>query len=226
MTHQEKRLPRFEAAVFDMDGLLLDTERIALDTFRATCRSFELGEHLDVFYRCIGTNTTRGREVIEEGLGALVDCGAFWRQWDVLYKATTLESAALKPGARELLSELSRRGLPMAVATSTSTAQAIQKLERAGIHLHFRAIVGGDQVAHSKPHPDIYLRAAGVLGVAPGWCLALEDSANGVRAATAAGMIVVQVPDLVPPSDDLLQLGHYVFESLQHVYAVAFPSGN
>jgi beta-phosphoglucomutase-like phosphatase (HAD superfamily) len=87
----------------------------------------------------------------------------------------------------------------MAVATSTDTSRAEQKLAEAGLRRHLHAVVGGDQIERSKPEPDIYLRAACLLGAQPSVCLALEDSENGVRAAVAAGMTVVQIPDLIAP---------------------------
>ena len=88
----------------------------------------------------------------------------------------------------------------------------------------FVAIVGGDQVQKSKPHPDIYFKAAAILGVTPKNCLALEDSENGVRSAVSAGMTVVQIPDLVQPSLDLRGLGHIVLGSLRDVANYAFAA--
>ena len=86
----------------------------------------------------------------------------------------------------------------------------------------FDTIIGGDQVKKSKPHPDIYLKAAEALEVRTNDCLALEDSENGVRSAVAAGMTVVQIPDLVKPSYDLLKLGHIVLNSMQEVLHFEF----
>jgi beta-phosphoglucomutase-like phosphatase (HAD superfamily) len=105
----------------------------------------------------------------------------------------------------------------MAVATSTRTKRATEKLGDAGLLDYFKIVIGGDQVEQGKPDPEIYLKAASALSSAPSRCLALEDSANGVKAAVAAGMTVVQIPDLVPPSDELLQLGHIVLSSLADV---------
>jgi HAD superfamily hydrolase (TIGR01509 family) len=216
-------LKRFDAVICDMDGLLLDTERIALETFVAACEAFGLGDERSVFYRCIGTNQARGREVLEEGLGGKVDYLGFSDVWQVYYAEATGQSPVpLKPGAESFLTEVSSRGLPVAVATSTRTAEALVKLASAGIRRHFSAVIGGDQVERSKPHPDIYLRAADVLGVEPGRCLALEDSDNGVRSAVSAGMTVVQIPDLVVPSPDLLSLGHVVLDSLAEVRHILF----
>jgi beta-phosphoglucomutase-like phosphatase (HAD superfamily) len=123
-----------------------------------------------------------------------------------------------------LLEHVSSLGIPTAVATSTRTERAREKLLRAGVLDRFHEVVGGDQVAHSKPSPDIYLRVAELLRVRPRGCLALEDSDNGVRAALAAGMTVVQIPDLLSPSADVLELGHIVLTSLAEVAEYPFSA--
>lgn len=104
--------------------------------------------------------------------------------------------------------------------TSTRRERALQKLARCGLLPYFDAVVTGSDVAHPKPAPDIYLLAASTLGVGPGECVVLEDSAAGVRAALAAGMTPIQVPDLVHPDDSTRALGHRVVESLVHAHAL------
>lgn len=213
-----------QAVVFDMDGLLLDTERLALAAFEQTCTHFTLGDQRAVFNRCVGTSHVRGTEVLREGLGHLVDPAEFRRLWDDRYAEITTRPIPLKTGASELLSTLAQRGIPAAVATSTRTAQAERHLRHTGILDAFATVIGGDQVERGKPHPDIYLKAVAALGAVPAVCLALEDSENGVRAAVAAGLVVFQIPDLIPPSSDLLALGHQVRESLAHVRAELFSA--
>jgi len=127
----------------------------------------------------------------------------------------------LKDGAAELLACLAELEIPVAVATSTESRRAMRKLEAVGILTHFKAIVGGDQVRNSKPHPDIYLRAAQILGVRPTKCLALEDSENGVRSAADA-VTVIQIPDIVQPSTALRSLGHTILQSLHDVRTYEF----
>jgi HAD superfamily hydrolase (TIGR01509 family) len=209
---------RFGGIIFDMDGLLLDSERIALDAFNSACGEFGLGDQRAVFMRCVGANRQRGEQIIREGLAGQVDLLAFIASWDAQYAAHT-EGVAIpvKAGAVQLLEAITQLGLPVAVATSTATELAEAKLEAAGLLQYFLHVVGGDQVAKSKPEPDIYLHAARLLEVRPGSALALEDSENGVLAALAAGMTVIQIPDLVQPSAALLQRGHHVLASLEDV---------
>lgn len=214
------------AIVFDMDGLLLDSERVALLAFTDTCLHFGLGDQHAVFLRCIGSNRAAGERILREGLGDKVDPLEFGRVWDVKYiEATTARPVPLKDGVRELLGDLDAMGIRAAVATSTSAARATRKLQTSGIARHFDVLVGGDEVERSKPHPDIFLKAADRLRVRPADCLALEDSENGVRAALDAGMTVIQIPDLVEPSAEFRALGHTILRSLHDVRAWLTPRG-
>jgi HAD superfamily hydrolase (TIGR01509 family) len=216
-------LKHFAAVIFDMDGLLLDTERVGLMAFEEACRRLDVALPREVFVRCLGVNRDAGTCILEEALDGAAGVDAFRDVWDEVYTAQLArEPSLVKPGAEPLLAHLAAQGLPSAVATSTPTARARGKLEIAGILRHFRAVIGGDQVTRSKPHPDIYLRAAQTLQVDPATCLALEDSENGVRAAVASGMCVVQVPDLIQPSAELRSLGHIVLSGLADVLEYPF----
>jgi HAD superfamily hydrolase (TIGR01509 family) len=114
------------------------------------------------------------------------------------YDRRVARGLPLKPGARELLQDLSTLGVPMAVATSTRGDRARLKLASSGLDGYFRHVVTSSDVVHAKPAPDLYLLAADRLGIPAIECVALEDSEYGVRAAYAAGLRVIQVPDLVP----------------------------
>jgi HAD superfamily hydrolase (TIGR01509 family) len=217
-------MKQFEAIIFDMDGLLLDTERIALSAFLETCDALGICAQKDLFVRCIGTNPSLGREVLKQGLHGRVDHLLFEQVWDSkCADRTSNRPIPLKEGATKLLDQISSLQIRTAVATSTQTGRARETLKKNGLLEKFHVVVGGDQVRNSKPAPDIYLKAAEVLNARPSACLALEDSENGVRAAVSAGMTVVQIPDLVQPSDSLLALGHIVLRSLSDV--VTYPFG-
>ena len=207
-----------DAVVFDMDGLLLDSERLALKAFREACAEFGVEADEAVYRRCIGTNPAATERILREGLGPEFPLAEVHALWDEKYAAVAYGPAVpLKPGVEELLNALAASGLAMAVATSTVHALASAKLTKAGIKRHFEFIIAGDQVREGKPHPEIYAPAAQRLGLSAGRCLALEDSDNGVRSARAAGLMVIQVPDMVPPSDEVRGFGHLIVTSLHEV---------
>lgn len=207
-----------DAVLFDMDGLLLDSERLSMESFSATTQAFGLGDHETVFMSVIGSNEMSLLAILEEALGDRVDIPEFRQAWAARYHTMVTEGELpLKSGVLELLDWLGQRKIRMAVATSSSTPIATTKLRRTGIIDHFDHIVGGDTVINSKPHPEIFLKAAARVGADPVRTLVLEDSTNGVRAGVAGGFTVIQVPDLVAPSAELLSLGHRVCSSLLDV---------
>jgi len=206
-----------QAIVFDMDGLLLDTERIALATFEDACRAHGLDVARAVYERCIGTSVKGTRDILGGELGFDV-YDRLSREWFTRYEARVLTQAVdVKDGGREILELTRSLRIPVALATSTATELARTKLRLAGLLDFFAAIVGGDRVTHAKPHPEPYLVAASRLGYAPNQCWAIEDSDNGVRAAHAAGLFVFQVPDLVQPAAEVRGIGHLVVDSLSDV---------
>ncbi|MEL6934390.1 MAG: HAD family phosphatase [Pseudomonadota bacterium] len=202
--------PSAQAVVFDMDGLLLDTERVYFEGFRTALTILGLQQDDDLFRRLVGTNNVLGRRLLTEGLSGKVTLEEFDAVWDNEIMQRLADCIPVKPGARALAEHLRERGIPYIIATSTQTEKAHLHLDRAGLSALFQDVVGGDQVAASKPAPDIYLHATARLGHDPATCVAFEDSPNGVRAAYAAGLITVQVPDIVAPDTELRALGHYI----------------
>ena len=216
-------MKNFEAIIFDMDGLLLDSERIWLIAFQEACLEFNLGDRTDLFNQCIGTNSEATKNILRNGLGDKVDYVKFWSLCRANYHAETkIKPIPVKDGATDLLKHIKALQLPMAVATSTHTEFAITKLENAGLLEFFNKVIGGEQVSHSKPLPDIYLKATDSLQVMAKNCLALEDSENGVKSALAACLTVVQIPDLVEPSQTFRLNGHIILENLTEVINFKF----
>jgi HAD superfamily hydrolase (TIGR01509 family) len=215
-----------QALVFDMDGLLLDTERIALETFETACRAHHCAVDRDVYYRCIGSNGDGTRAILQNALGQSFPYDRISKDWMALYRQrVSTQAVDLKDGVLELLELVRRLRLPIALATSTHTELANTKLRLAGLDAFFAAIIGGDAVAHGKPHAEPYLAATRALGHPPGTCWAIEDSDNGVRSAYAAGLYVLQVPDLVQPSEAVRNLGHAVLTSLHDVARLLLQQG-
>ncbi len=218
-----KVMNRFEAIIFDMDGLLLDSERISMVAFNETLEYFGLGNEPELFLKTIGTNAQSCRMILKKGLENKVDSDKFGKAWFEKYiEKTTSAPVPLKNGAKELLIYIRNMGIPVAVATSTGTNLAKKKLENAGISKYFNVVIGGDQVQKGKPDPEIYLKVADSLSVNPEKCLGLEDSENGVKSALAAGLTVIQIPDMVQPDKDFKSLGHTVLECLDEVIGYKF----
>ncbi len=202
--------------VFDMDGLMLDTEPL----YRSASRSAaaELGyDFSDALYASlIGRAAADVEAGIVAALGAafpLAEFRAGWlRHWELLVDAGGI---ALKPGLPDLLDALAAAGIPAAVATSTHRERAHFSLRAAGLGGRFDVIVSGDQVTRGKPAPDIYLESAARLGVGPRDCVALEDSEAGIVAAAAAGMHALLVPDLALPSAAAIAAAREIFDTLE-----------
>lgn len=201
-----------------MDGLLLDSERLARDAFVAACTAFGFVPDLEVYHRCIGSTYEKTEAILRGHFGPEFPYPEIAGRWDELYHARLDEGPVpVKPGAVELLVHLEQSRIPAALVTSTRRSTAERKLEGVGLLGHFDHRVCGGETPRGKPAPDPYLEAARLLGVDATRCLALEDSANGVRSAHAAGCLVVQIPDLVAPTDDVRALEHLILDSLGEV---------
>jgi len=210
------RRPR--AVIFDMDGLMLDTERLALAAWQQASAALGLRCDPDVARRMVGRNQADAMAIVREHHGADFPVDAVMAESAAAYEAIVArEGIALKPGLAALLDWLAGERIATAVATSTRRGRALTKLERTGLLQRFTAIVGGDEVARGKPAPDIFLAAAARLAHAPERCIVLEDSEPGLHGAHAAGIAPIMVPDLHPPSADLLALAPLVLASLDDV---------
>lgn len=217
------RLSPFEAVIFDMDGTLLDTEAVFKTIVYEVCTDLGYEMTEAVHLSMVGGSHERTNQLLVEAYGVTFPYALFDERCRVIMRERSHAGVPVKPGARELLAELRERNIPTAVATSSRNPHARHHLDAAGLWDLFETVVTRDDVVNPKPHPEPYLTAARRLGVDPLACLALEDSHAGVRAAHAAGMQTVMVPDLVHPSEDLRQLGIAVMESLDHVRLAAFP---
>jgi HAD superfamily hydrolase (TIGR01509 family) len=192
-----------DAVIFDMDGLLIDTEAVYLRAYQTAAVHMKVELPLAFCHSLIGRPSPDCDRMIQEFFGPAFELDAFNDHADG-HAARALEaSVPVKPGVAELLAFLAERGLPLAVATSSSRRTTERHLGQAGLLGHFRTLATRDDVERGKPHPDLYLEAARRLGVAPGRCLAFEDSNNGLTAAHAAGMRAIMVPDIAPPTDEV-----------------------
>ena len=216
------RLAPFQAVIFDMDGTILDTESVFRTIVFEVCTDLGFEMTDAVHMSMVGGSHERTNQLLIEAYGVAFPYTLFDERCRVIMRERSHGGVPVKPGAREFIGELRERGIPTAVATSSRQPHAQHHLGAAGLLDLFETIVTRDDVINPKPHPEPYLTAARRLGVDPLACLALEDSHAGVRAAHAAGMQTVMVPDLVHPNDDIRALGIAVMESLNHVRLAAF----
>ena len=224
MPDVRQRFPHLPAAlpaavVFDMDGLMLDTERLDRALWQAAARrhAFEFPDWLHA--TLVGRRAADTAHTLQAHFGAgfpleriKAEIHGYWMN------IATGPGLPRKPGIDDLLATLERQAIPRAVATSTARDRALLSLGE--LATRFQALAFGNEVQRGKPAPDIYLLAAQRLGVPPADCLALEDSPAGVAAAHAAGMTVVMIPDLVQPHEPPPFLGASLDEIHEWVQAL------
>ena len=220
MTRAPRLVRRPRAVIFDMDGLMLDTERLAPRAWGDAAAAVGVDFDLTLIVPMVGRNFRDCAALIVDRHGPDFPTTELMRAWHVAYDAIVeREGIALKPGLLPLLDWLEAEGIPKAVATSTRRDRAQAKLAQTALLPRFVALVGGDEVANGKPAPDIFLAAADRLGQPVAECVVLEDSEPGVRAALAAGMTPIMVPDMHPPSAALMALEPLVLASLADIPA-------
>jgi HAD superfamily hydrolase (TIGR01509 family) len=187
------------AVLLDMDGTLVDTERVYLESLTEVLNGFGLPDALRTCESMIGLPGPECQALLVARYGEALPLSEINRAFVQKRDARFAQGLPVKPGTCELLDALDDARCPVAVVTSSSRKTADLHLTLAGIRGRFDTILTRDDVAHGKPAPDLYLLAAGRLGAAPAHCVAVEDSSVGVTAAAAAGAITLMVPDLLQP---------------------------
>lgn len=219
-----ERLREIRAVIFDQDGLMFDTERISAAAWNLAGQ--EMGVVLEEEFLC----TIRGMCLTDSNrrLAEVFDSGFDWQELRERkrghYQRLLAENPLpVKRGLKELLAFLHEKGYKIAVATAGGLEYTLENLERAGVREYFSQIVTGDLVEHAKPDPEIFLKAAELLGELPEHCMVLEDSINGVEAGIKGGFYTVMVPDLTPPDVELKRRVTAVCESLADVQTMLLP---
>jgi len=207
-----------KAVVFDMDGVLFDTERLCMEVWMQVAKESGLERMEEFFPKCIGLNSNDTRQLIRDFYGDKMDYEVF-REAASLNMKNRIKNEGLpvKKGVHKILNYLKQLNQKIGLASSTRYASVISHLKEAGIVDYFQVIVTGDMIDHSKPQPDIYLLACRKLGVEPEEAYAIEDSLNGLKSAHAAGMKPVLVPDLVNPDEEMKELSFLICDDLPEV---------
>lgn len=193
-----------KTVIFDMDGVIFDSENLVLDCWEKIGEKYKIPNIRDVFMKCIGTNKVKTKEIVCDYYGPSFDYDKIAKESSLLFhEYVDANGLPVKKGVRELLAYLKDAGFAIGLASSTRLAVVEEELKQAGLYDFFQVIVGGDQLRKSKPSPDIYLMACEKMGAAPGNAYAIEDSHNGIRAAYLAGMMPIMVPDLLEATEEM-----------------------
>ena len=205
------------AVVFDMDGLMINSESLARDVWNTVLAEFGCQMDDETHRRMVGRRTEQSAHIVQERFELPVSPAELaarkTRRWESVWRRQELP---LMPGLERLHNELARQDIPWGVATSSPREYAEHVVAGLPLAAHCQAIAAGDEVEHGKPAPDIYLLAAERMHVSPERCLALEDSVPGGHAAQAAGMTLAAVPGGTTASADF-PFADYVFSSLHEV---------
>lgn len=208
-----------DAVVFDMDGLMVETEKLWLDSVIKTNEVYGYNVPAWLVIECMGKRNDFIDLRFKEVLGEDFDTVTF-RQLNSKLMNEEIEKNGLKTkkGLIELLEFLKERGIKMAVASSSSMERISRRLKQANISIdYFDSVIGGDLVIKPKPDPQIYLKSCEVLGVDPARAIALEDSEYGIMSAAAAGMMAILIPDIKQPSEEVVNLAYKKFDDLTDV---------
>lgn len=205
------------AVVFDMDGLLIDSQSVACEALAAQANAMGYELSGEMLGSMIGHTWAENDQVLLNHFGPGFDTEAMQVGAIERFYGLAAAGLALKAGARELLDHLDALAMPCAIATSSRRQDVQHHLDHHGLFERFHVVVGQGDYARGKPAPDPYLAAAEALAVRPEDCLALEDSHSGVRSAAAAGMMTVMVPDLLDATDEMRSLCIAVAADLHEV---------
>ena len=203
------------AVIFDMDGTLVDSERIYLELWPEVCDTSLYPGFKEVALKLVGIPADEGKRFFTDRYGEDFPYEKIWGDVESLFNQRyAVTPLPVKPGALSLLRHLKEKGIKTAVASSTPSPQVQINLKNAGLYGYIDVFITGEMVQHGKPSPDIFLLAAKKLNEEPEDCVVIEDSPDGIKAAHAAGMKVYMIPDLIEPTEEIRKMTDGIYNTL------------
>lgn len=204
--------------IFDMDGVIFDSERVVLEGWKEIADKYGIKNMEEPYMKCIGVNIDKCKEIFLDYYGEDFPYDEYESEQSANYhKKYDNGRLPLKPGVEKLLIELRKNNYNIAIASSTKLQTVKNQIEAAGLAQYFDKYVGGDMVAKSKPEPDIFIEAMKGFDVDAENVIVIEDSFNGIRAAYAAGMKPVMVPDLIAPDKEMEEKAWCIKNNLEEI---------
>lgn len=209
---------KYDAVVFDMDGVIFDSEKMVIICWKEVAQKYGIENIEYACKQCLGTNKDASRARFKEIYGQDFPYDTYKAEMSALFhERCSGGKLPLKPGVNELLEYLKNQKKKIALASSTRREVVLRELKDGGVLSYFDKVICGDMVERSKPFPDIYLKACKEIGVEPEMAVAIEDSYNGIRSANRAGLQPIMVPDLIEANEEMRDLSKIVLNSLIEV---------
>lgn len=214
----------FEAVIFDMDGVIFDSERCVVECWKEIADKYGIPDIEKACIECTGINTALTRQKMKERYGEDFPYDSYRAEESALFQSRYGDGRLpVKPGVKKLLEALRQKNKKIAIASSTREYMVRKELTEAGFIQYFDALVCGDMVENSKPDPEIFTKACEALNVTPYKAYGIEDSHNGIRACKAAGLHTIMVPDLLPVTEEMELLSEIILPSLLAVKEYLVP---
>jgi HAD superfamily hydrolase (TIGR01509 family) len=208
-------MKKIKAILFDMDGVIFDTERIYLEHWIEIFQKYGYTMTQEVYASVMGRGRENVMRIFKEVFGQDLPILEMYKEKDKMLKQAVEEGKVpMKPGAKEILSFLKNNNFKTALATSAKRDRMLMQLKMANIEAEFDAVICGDDITKSKPNPEIFLMAAQSIGIAPENCAVVEDSSAGIEAAYKAEMLALHVEDLKKPDEEILKYCKKSFKDL------------
>lgn len=201
-------------AIFDMDGTLFDTEKLYRQAWLDAAEEFGEERNPGVAIEGAGTNMGEQTRQVVKKYFPNIDADKYIARVLELAREIPKQQLILMPGVEDILNYFQAQGVVMAIASSAPVKVIEDNLTRTNLRDYFKALIGGDSVANSKPAPDIFLKAADELNLPATDCYIFEDSFNGIRAANASGGVAIMIPDTMEPTDEIKSLCAAIYPNL------------